>query len=213
MSDDALSAADQALCGDLWTSRAAWENLVRLCDDYGSRFAGTAEEAGAAEFLAARLREYGLENVHIEPFTFNGWRRGPARLEVLAPVAREVPCIALPYCPGGTVEGELVNLGNGTPGDFEAAGDLTGKVALIAARSPAYVGRGVHRKEKYGRAIAAGAAGVLWMRAEGGLLPETGSLRFNAPAMILGLGLSNEDGAALLRLAEGGTVRVRLSSQ
>jgi Zn-dependent M28 family amino/carboxypeptidase len=213
MMTDALATADRALCADIWTSRAAWEDLLHLCEDYGSRFAGTAQEKGAADFLAARLCAYGLADVRLEPFTFNGWQRGPARLQVLSPDVREVPCLALPYCPGGAVEGEIVNLGNGTPGEFEAAGDLGGKIALIAARSPAYVGRGVHRGEKYGRAVAAGASGVLWMRAEGGLLPETGSLRFNAPAEILGLGISNEDGAALLRLAEKGPVRVRLSSE
>src|SRR5207244_552318 len=129
MLNDPLATADRALCGDLWTARAAWENLVRLCDNYGSRFAGTPGEAGAAEFLAARLRDDGLEDVRVEPFAFNGWQRGPARLQVLAPDAREVPCLALPYCPAGEVEGEIANLGNGTPGEFEAAGDLGGKIA------------------------------------------------------------------------------------
>ncbi|HKO25531.1 MAG TPA: PA domain-containing protein, partial [Chloroflexota bacterium] len=195
MLTDPLAAADRALCGEIWTAQTAWETLVHLCEDHGSRFAGTPGEAGAAEFLAARLHDYGLQDVRVEPFTFNGWQRGPAQLQVLAPDPRALPCLALPYCPQGAVEGEIVNLGNGTPGEFEAAGDLGGKIALIAARSPAYVGRGVHRGEKYGRAVAAGAAGVLWMRAEGGLLPETGSLRFNAPGEVLGLGISNEDGA------------------
>jgi Zn-dependent M28 family amino/carboxypeptidase len=213
MLTEPLVAADRALCGEIWTAQSAWETLVHLCEDYGSRFAGTPGEAGAAELLAARLRDYGLADVRVEPFTFNGWQRGPAQLQVLAPAPRALPCLALPYCPHGAVEGEIVNLGNGTPGEFEAAGDLGGKIALIAARSPAYVGRGVHRGEKYGRAVAAGAAGVLWMRAEGGLLPETGSLRFNAPGEVLGLGISNEDGAALLRQAEKGPVRVRLVSE
>jgi hypothetical protein len=47
---------------------------------------------------------------------FNGWQRGPAQLQVLAPDPRVLPCLALPYCPHGTVEGEIVNLGNGTSG-------------------------------------------------------------------------------------------------
>src|SRR5437763_1854004 len=87
MMHETLATADRALCGDIWTARAAWDNLVHLCDDHGSRFAGTPGEASAAEFLAARLRDYGLEDVRVEPFTFNGWQRGPAHLHVLAPVA------------------------------------------------------------------------------------------------------------------------------
>ena len=76
-------------CSNLWPQIVAWENLVRLCEDYGSRFAGTPGEAGAAEFLAARLRDAGLEDVRVEPFAFNGWQRGPARLQ---DTVGKVPC-------------------------------------------------------------------------------------------------------------------------
>jgi hypothetical protein len=104
MLTDALAAADRALCGEIWTAQTAWETLVRLCEDYGSRFAGTPGEARAAEFLAARLHDYGLQDVRVEPFTFNGWQRGPAQLQVLAPDPRALPCLALPYCAHGEVD-------------------------------------------------------------------------------------------------------------
>ena len=52
---------DRFLAGEIFNSSEIWENLLILCDDLGSCFAGTPEEAEAARFLEAKLRDYGLD--------------------------------------------------------------------------------------------------------------------------------------------------------
>lgn len=203
MSEKDLRAIDRDLIAEVWTSEEAYENLVYMCDECGSRFGGTPGERRAVDFMAAKLREYGLENVHLEEVRYNAWSRGTARLEVLSPVPMELPCIALPYCPSGTVEADLTFVGQGHPQDYEDKADaIKGSIAMVSTRPPAFLRRGMHRMEKYFRALQKGAVGFIWMREEGGLLPETGSLTFNAAAPTLGIGVSKEVGATLLRLAK-----------
>jgi Zn-dependent M28 family amino/carboxypeptidase len=212
-----LTAMDRDIVAEVWTSDEAYENLVHLCDECGSRFAGTPGERAAVEFMAARLRAYGLENVRLEEVAYTGWVRGTTRLETLSPERRVIDCIALPYCPSGQVEGDLVFVGHGHPQDYaDKAADLRGAVAMVSTKPPAFMRRGMHRMEKYFRALRAGAVAFIWMREEGGLLPETGSLTFNSAAPTLGVGVSKEAGSTLLRLAKkapDGKVRVRLTAE
>jgi len=209
-----LAALDRTVIGDVWTSDEAYRNLVYLCDECGSRFGGTEGERKAVDYLQAKMREYGLEEVHTEEFEYTGWARGTVRLQTTSPERRDFPCIALPYCGTGTVQGELVFLGSGHPDVYaEKAAEIKGNVVMVTTESPPDLKRTMHRVEKFGRAVAAGAAAFIWMRDEPGLLEETGSLRFNAEAEIPGIAVSKETGAAILRLAEKGPVRVRVTAR
>jgi Zn-dependent M28 family amino/carboxypeptidase len=209
-----LRAIDRAIVGDVLTADHAWDNLKELVDRFGSRFGGSEGERGGRDFLAGRLREYGLDSVSVEELEYTGWVRGSARLDVIAPRPMSIPCIALPYCPTGDVTGDLVFLGDGAPQDYaDKAERLRGSVAMVTTRPPRFLGRGMHRGEKFGRAVAAGCAAFIWMRHEGGLLPETGSLRFDKAAEVPGIGISYEAGAALNRLAESGPVRLRVRTE
>ncbi len=211
LAPEELRAIDRAIVGDVLTADHAWDNLKEMVDRFGSRFGGTDGERGGRDFLAGRLREYGLDSVSVEEFEYTGWVRGTAALEVVAPRPMTIPCIALPYCPSGDVTADLVFLGDGAPQDYaDRAERLRGSVAMVSTRPPRFLSRGMHRGEKFGRAVAAGAAAFIWMRHEGGLLPETGSLRFDKAAEIPGIGISFEAGAALTRLAESTGEPVRL---
>src|SRR5437868_2793881 len=110
---------ERRMLGDIYTSSAAMDNLTVLCDDFGSRFAGTEGERRAVDFFLRRFEEYGVANVHAEDYPYMGWTRGEARLEAVHPLRRAIPCISLPYCPPGTVEAELVSVDDGAPADFE----------------------------------------------------------------------------------------------
>jgi Zn-dependent M28 family amino/carboxypeptidase len=208
---EALARADREIIADIWTSEAAYENLVTLCDDCGSRFGGTPGERLAVDFMVKKLREYGLDNVREEAFTYHGWARGTARLESIQPSAASFDCIGLPYCGTADIQGELVFLGHGAPEDYAKKREqIKGNIVMVSTQSPSQVRRPMHRMEKYGRALEAGAAGFIWMREEPGLLPETGSIRFNAEAEIPGVGVSREVGAALQRLGKKGPVKLRM---
>ena len=212
--DQRITLADRDIVAELFTSDEAYRNLVVLCDQFGSRFGGTEGEKGAVEYMLSKFKEYGLENVHKEEFTYNGWQRGPAKLESITPHATEIKCISLPYTTAAQVEGEIVYVGYGTPDEFEAAGDkIAGKIVMANAKSPAFFRRSVHRAEKIGRAVAGGAKGFIWMRFDPGLLEETGSARWNMPCEIPVVGVSREAGEELLRMQASGRVTVRITTQ
>ncbi len=86
MSNNPHLSLDQQILGDIYSSREAMDNLEILCDDFGSRFGGTKGEKLAADFIAAKFKEYGLSNVHLEPFEYLGWERGEVTLEITSPI-------------------------------------------------------------------------------------------------------------------------------
>ncbi|SVC44737.1 uncharacterized protein METZ01_LOCUS297591, partial [marine metagenome] len=106
---------EQKMLGDIHTSREMMDNLEILCDDFGSRFGGTEGERLAAKFFRDKFSAYGLCNVKMEPYKYAAWTRGETSLHITHPIQREIPCIALPYCPSATIEAELVSVGDGTP--------------------------------------------------------------------------------------------------
>jgi len=205
--------ADRVLAAHLYPSREALRNLERLCA-MGSRFGGTPSEIEARDYIEEQFKQYGLNEVRAEEFGYTGWVRGVSTLHVMAQEETQVPCIALPYTGSCQVEGEFIYIGYGTPGEFASLGDqIAGKIVMVAAKSPGYSDRPIHRGEKIGRAVALGAVGFIWMRWEAGFLPETGTAAFNQEAPIPCVGISREHGEELKRLARRGPVRLRLVTE
>ena len=205
---------DQQMVGDIYTSQEVMENLTVLCDEYGARFAGTPEEHQAANFIAACFKRYGLQDVKLEAYPYAGWTRGAATLEVIEPIRRTLHCISLPYCPAGDITTELASAGHGSPAEYEALGDTTGKLVMAQSSSPPDLGRWVHRKEKFERAVLAGASGFIFVSEHPGVGPETGSLQNNREAPIPGISVCQEDGAFLTRLLarDSGKVALKLKT-
>ena len=205
---------DQQMVGDIYTSQEVMENLTVLCDEYGARFAGTPEEREAANFIAACFKRYGLQNVKLEAYPYAGWTRGTATLEVIEPMRRTLHCISLPYCPAGDITTELVSAGYGSPDEYSALGDTaTDKLVMAKSASPPDLGRWVHRKEKFERAVLAGASGFIFVSEHPGVGPETGSLQNDRPAPIPGISVCKEDGEFLARLMARGNGKVKLKLQ
>ena len=207
---------DKQLLGEVYTSNETWKSLLYLCDECGSRFNGTEDEAKARNFIRRKMKSYGLE-VRCDPFRYLGWARHQkgAELKILAPREVLVPCISLPYSPATPRAGlhtELLDVGGGLPEDFERLGrQIAGKIVMVTNQTPAhYRHRWVHRAEKYGRAVSAGAAGFIYVNMSDGRLPETGCLRFNQEAEIPGISICKEDYSALGRLSAKGKIRAQL---
>src|SRR5579883_2184371 len=207
-----LARAEKAVLGEIWTSSAAYDNLVYLCDWLGNRWAGSDSERRAASYLMDRARQYGLRNLEGQEFRHNGWTRGPVHLEVLAPVAREVAAISLPYTPPADLEGEVIWVGQGEEEDFKRLeGQIAGKIVLSAAEaSPGAGQRSSHRREKFARAIDAGAVAFLFANQNPGMMAITGALAAGFPAEIPGLGLPKESGDYIVRLLDHGPVRLKI---
>jgi Iap family predicted aminopeptidase len=206
---------DQQIVGDCYTGTEVMDNLITLCDEFGSRFGGTDGERRAAEFLKARMEAYDLSNVHLEPVQYIGWIRGEAKLEIIGPVQKSIPCISLPHSPAGTLDGTIVDMGDGAPEDFDRRPDeIRGKVVMTTSVvNPKGSKRWIHRSEKYGRSLLAGASGFVFVNHYPGYGPATGSIGHDGEALIPGVSICMEDGAYIRRLAQrNGKVRIRLTT-
>jgi len=230
--------AVDAHVGRAWRDDFSWELLTALTE-IGSRLAGSPGERRAADLVADAFDRSEADPT-IEPFSMRCWRRGEASLSVrvsgralggdggheradhgrdgggthldaTGEIERSFETYALPYSPAGTVEGELVDVGDGTPAEIDAA-DLDGKIAVTGTTTPAGQ-RYVHRMEKFGHATEGGAVGVIFVNHIPGQLPPTGSLKFDLEANVPGVGVSSETGAWLREYAErGGEVVVSVEA-
>ena len=215
MHDKAFFAdKDLTILGQLYGQGNGAAFNEELCVLHGSRFGGSPQEQAAAVYLKDKFLEYGLDNAWLEGFETHYWRRKHTSLQVVVPTTgEEVDCIALPNCPPGEVEGELVYIGDGDPQSYaDNADKIKGSIVMVSTANPAFFHRGMHRGEKLGRAVLAGAAGFIWMRGEGGGLPETGSARFGALAEIPVISISLEAGMALMRKSRQGKVILKITS-
>ncbi len=207
-------AFDKLIAGEIFTSTEVQTNLEILCDDLGSRFAGTPAEAEAAQFLQATLQRYQLTDVRSEPFEYNGWTRGTAKLTVTSPWQRDLPCLSMPMSPSGKCTGKIIDLGLGSPETFETSQtELKGNIALVNIANPASAGRWVPRTEKYNRSTLAGAQAFIFVGNQDGYGPITGTLGFNRWGLIPGIMISKETGTLLQRaIRRSGSVEVEIET-
>ena len=206
---------DQKIVGDVYTTSEIMDNLTILCDEFGSRFGGTASEKLAAEFIKTKLESYGLSNVHLEPIPYEGWRRGDVTFEIVSPIQKTIPCITLPHSPPADLTATLVDLDEGVPEDFEKRSEeIAGNIVLTTSEvNPGECKRWVHRNEKYGRSLLAGASGFIFMNHYPGFGPATGGIGEGGAGLIPAISMAYEDGRFLQRLIKKhGSVTVRIRS-
>ncbi len=203
---------DQYLIGEAWTSTEAYANLEKLCD-LGSRFAGSSSGRAARDFILERFKTYGLGDPRTDAFDLLIWTRGTCNVRILSPVERTLrSAISLVYSPNADhLHGQVIDCGIGSEQDFakHPEGALKGQIAMVTTANPENR-PSIHRREKYGRAVAAGASAFIYVNHKPGLLAETGSLRPGKIAEIPALGLSYEEGWELARWCKRGKVEVEI---
>jgi Zn-dependent M28 family amino/carboxypeptidase len=204
MDDHDTETADDgrmdAPLGRVWTDDEPWEFLTRLTR-IGNRMGGSDGERRAAELVADAFGDAGVRDVREESFEMQAWTRGSSELTVGAD-DRAFETVALPYSPAGDVTGELVSVGHGTPDEIDDH-DVAGKIAVASTTTPPG-GRFVHRMEKFGYAVDAGAEAFVFVNHVPGQLPPTGSLKFGEEAAAPAVGVSKEAGAWLTDYADEG---------
>lgn len=185
--------------GTTFTSTVGWEHLERLVD-IDSRMAGSDGEREAAAATRDALAEFGARDVHLDTFDIQGWERGSSAVRA---GDRSHESIALPRSPAESAAGELVNLEYGLPEDFDA--ELDGSVVVVSSTVPEWYDRFIHRREKYYRAVEAGAAGFVFKNHVEGCLAPTGSVGTADEPIgeIPAVGVSKEVGERLVRRFEG----------
>ncbi len=208
-----LERIDREIVGALHFSTGGLAFVEELVDRFGPRFHGSPQEHAAAAFIRERFEGLGADSVATETFTCPGWTRGETHLAAVAPVVRDIPCIALPYSPPGVVEGPLVDVGPGDPRTFEALRPAMRDAIVMATTAiPRFARVRMNLLEKVGRAFDAGAVGFIWMRGVPGGLPEAGPTRLGFAAEAPAVAVSYEHGYELQRLAGRGPARLRITS-
>ncbi|WP_435124338.1 M28 family peptidase [Halobaculum sp. D14] len=197
-----------AVVGDAQTSGFAWRTLTELVD-VGNRMAGQEGERRGATVVRDAFDDAGCRDPHVEEFEIPGWWRGSSSLEVHEPHRRvhdgQQDVLALPGCTAGEATGRVVDVGDGTEAEFDAAGDLDGAVVLASSDTPESADRWIHRMEKYVNAAARGADAFVFRNHLDGSLPPTGEVGYHErPGDIPAVGVSCEVGMRLARYADAG---------
>ncbi len=114
----------------------AMHTLRELSDGFGGRLTGSPAYNHAAEWAAAKFRSYGIQNVKLEPFIIpNGWVRGTAQGQLLAPVSRTLHLESLgwsPSTPPGGIKGDVIIVDDVSPDHIKALADkLKGKIVFL----------------------------------------------------------------------------------
>ncbi|UTF53200.1 M28 family metallopeptidase [Natronosalvus rutilus] len=177
--------------GRAWSDDRPWELLTALTQ-LESRMGGSPGERAAADLVAEAFERVGVANVGLESFPIQYWERGKTTFTVTEPVEREFEALALPYAPAADLEAPLVDVGYGTPEEIDDAGEAVEGAIVVASTTTPAGQRFVHRMEKFGHAVDAGARGFVFANHVPGQLPPTGALRFDREAAIPGIGVSAE---------------------
>jgi aminopeptidase YwaD len=154
----------------------------------------------AAEYVAARAREYGLQNVHIERFPQRAplWDELEASLEVTAPVARKITAVLAQHSGDADLTAELTD---------SAASDMRKKI-LVTDSEPRDA---IHNlgANSSAAAVISGASGVYFGRRT----PPEAILWSEAPPDAVALMISPKDAADLRALLKRGPVTVHIRAR
>jgi carboxypeptidase Q len=198
------------------------ENLRRLTDEIGGRVSGTPAMARAVQWGVAAFRAAGVE-VHTEKYQLPvAWSEGDTRLELLGDIKFPLRTVSLgwsPATPSGGVEAAVVDIGNGTPEEFAAAGGHIKGAILLAHTELGSSWSDLFNEyfrppDIIDRAVNGGAAAILWVSARERLLlyrhTNTGDGQLEKIPQAI---VAREDALRLSRtvLAYPGKIRVRFS--
>ena len=136
VSADVKATADQ-LAASIYVG-PSMATLRELSDGFGGRLSGSPAHNRAVEWAATKFRSYGIQNVKLEPFTMpNGWVRGTAHGEILAPMTRALHVESMgwaPSTPPGGIKGEVVLIDDITADGIKAKADkIKGKIVMLDA--------------------------------------------------------------------------------
>ncbi|MFQ5346847.1 MAG: M20/M25/M40 family metallo-hydrolase [Rhodothalassiaceae bacterium] len=219
----ALLATARALREAGLADERGYRLIESLTTEVGPRLAGSEAEARARDWAVKTMRALGFANVHVEPFTLPGWRRGVERAAVLGAHAQPLAITALGgsvATPEGGLEAEIVRFSDLYEIEALPAGALAGKIAFIDLRNYRAQNGDGYRNTVYVRSNGPAAAAekgavALLIRSVGTdshRLPHTGQTRYREGVpRIPAAALSAPDADQLDRLLALGPVRVRLA--
>jgi len=133
--DDPNLGIDRRLFAEVKNHNQVMANLSYLCDLIGPRLTVSANFDKAAHWTAQRMRDYGLQNVRLEPWTIpHSWTRGMAEAHMASPTERPISLASYGWALGtpGSVRGPVVYVNAKKPEDLEAyKGKLKGAIVVL----------------------------------------------------------------------------------
>jgi len=99
--------------------------------DLGFRWAGTSAERAVGDRVASEMRAMGLSNVRLEPVPVDVFEFEEAALTVAGRRMTASTIAGVPPTPPDGVIAPIVYVKGGTSADFDAAGDVSGKLVLV----------------------------------------------------------------------------------
>jgi len=201
---------------------AAWNKLAELTDGFGHRISGSEALERAIDWIIARMKSEGLENVRGEPVMVPRWVRGHEKAELLEPRYLNLAMLGLGQSvatPRGGVQAEVLVVSSFD--DLKAkAAQAAGKIVLFDVpftnygQTVAYRGRGAIEASRVGAvAVLIRAVGPFGMRT-----PHTGSMQpyDSTVRRIAAAAITMEDAAMLHRMQDRGqriVVRLEMEAQ
>src|ERR1700687_380696 len=131
---NAFATADAQILSEIRDHSQVMENLEYLSDEIGPRLTGSPQLKQANDWTAAKFREYGLTNVHLEPWTIaHSWTRGTEQARIVSPAGHPLTIESAGWSPGtkGVVRGPVVYFDAKAKEDFEKfRGKLKGAIVI-----------------------------------------------------------------------------------
>jgi carboxypeptidase Q len=209
-----LEKLDRELCGDIWTGNSM-DAFLRGLNSIGHRFAGSPGERKAQKYVAGRLRRWGLAT-RFQRFRVDSWVRGPASLRVPS-LGAELPCSALVYSAstGGKERAfELVDLFDGSPGDFERnRRRIRGRAVLFSRKDYQEFAKPEAGWNRIKAALEAGAKAFVMATysTPGVIAAQTLRFKGSKTGLAPAVAVSGESAEGIRRAMRNGTVRIALS--
>ena len=211
---------DKWLMGEAFVGSRLDEHLFEICERIGPRWAGTAGDDAAGEYIERQFREMGMSNPRREPFDLNAWDYSVCEGRVLDD---DMPISLVPmiHCPPIDIRARIANAGFGMPHEIEPRrDDLAGSIAVIDAGDEPF-SLPIPMPERLRALAAAGCVAAVAVEPRAGGHIETvraTDKRWNAqagdvlPHPLPTVQTHREDGVRLKR-AHGKTLSLRVESR
>jgi carboxypeptidase Q len=207
IANDSLTDVFRKINDEVLQRSRAYPTLQEATSTIGHRLTGSENGRRAEEYTYNLFKQYGFTNVKYQPFEVEAWMRDTVHLEVAPRKSDDfsyIKAVALAHSPvEATLQGLIVDVGNGLEADFEAAKDrVKGRVALmnIGISPPNPELKNLHRSEKTALAIKYGATGVIIINQVKGRVLLTGTASVTGQLIpIPAVCISLEDGDLIRR--------------
>ena len=153
-------AVADRITADAMRDSAAWNRVALLTETHGNRLSGSPQLERAIDWMIARMKEDGLDNVKGEPVMVPRWVRGAESAEMLLPRRAPLPMLGLGGSIGTPASGITAEVMVASSfADLEKrASEAQGKIVLFTFPWTNYGETGAYRRQG---AIAAPRAGAL----------------------------------------------------